>query len=105
MHANLGGFRNYNGYVENLRSYTHDTNPQIVQNAIKKGRNNHLANKSKDHFVEGQLSIRQPKVRNCLADLQDFQRTQCDKLSVPRRVRLNEIQDQMNDMQESYNAT
>ena len=71
IHCNQGGFMsNYtymndrDAYVASLRGYTTNVTQEqkILQNNAKKG----AIHTGKDHFVNGQISIRSPKARNGL---------------------------------------
>ena len=67
--ARLGNQSNYNRYVENLRSYN-DANAQLVQNdLVAQSVRNKRNSPARDHFTEGQVSIRSVSVRNGLAIL------------------------------------
>ena len=83
--ARLGNQTNYNSYVDNLRGYD-DTSAQLVQNdlilqSVRKDRNS----PRRDHFTEGQVSIRSISVRNGLAVLQKQQKDFTCRLSQPLR--------------------
>ena len=53
---------------------------------MNKSRKFKVTSPQKDHFVEGQISIRSPKVRNGLAILGSSQRLQAARLSMPRKA-------------------
>ena len=90
IHSNHGGFisnyagkQDYDSYVDNLRGYqTNNSNMRdIYKRSTKQGR----SSPQKDFFVEGQLGVRSPKVRNGLAVLKSYQSGQCARLSMPRQ--------------------
>ena len=91
IHSNHGGFMNnyaykqdYDNYVENLRGYYSNASTNMRDIQLRSNKQPRQSPK-RDHFVEGQISIRSPKVRNGLAVLKDFQKVQCDRLSQPPR--------------------
>ena len=40
---------------------------------------------SRDHFIEGQISVRSPRARNSISMLKAEQRMQADRLAAPKR--------------------
>ena len=88
IHANSGGFAcNYayqndrDAYVNSLRGYPMQGNQQrAIQADKRKG-----LSPQRDHFIEGQISIRSPKARNGLNMLRTSQKWQADRLSMPKR--------------------
>ena len=87
--TNYGFKKDYDSYIENLRGYHNNAPMKEIQ---KSSNNQQRASPKKDHFVEGQLSIRSPKVRNGLAMLNSYQRGQCARLSMPRQRSLEHIE-------------
>lgn len=78
IHSNHGGFMNnyaykqdYDSYVENLRGY-HTNTQKNMHEVYKRSTKQNRTSPKKDFFVEGQMGIRSPKVRNGLAVLKDF---------------------------------
>ena len=78
IHANHGGFMNnyqykqdYDSYVENLRGYQPNNSKNIRDVYLRSTKQGRTSPK-KDFFIEGQMGVRSPKVRNGLAVLKDF---------------------------------
>lgn len=91
IHSNHGGFvSNYRyvddqkAYIKNLRNY--ETNHCITSADVGRSLK---GNPRKDYFVEGQISIRSPKVRNGVHALANYQFRQSDRLAMPRKVSPN----------------
>jgi hypothetical protein len=80
IHANHGGLMsNYRytndrqAYVKSLRTY--DSSLQSTQyNIGKRSMKQNKGGKGKDYFIEGQISIRSPKIRNGIQILQNYQK-------------------------------
>ena len=86
--------QDYDHYVENLRGY-HSNNRTNMRDVYMKSNKQGRSSPQKDFFVEGQMSIRSPKVRNGLAVLKDFQQRQCNRLSRPQRKSLDKIEEEL----------
>lgn len=78
--------QDYDNYVENLRGYYSNASTNMRDIQLRSTKQPAQSPK-RDHFVEGQISIRSPKVRNGLAVLKSYQTGQCNRLSVPRKSR------------------
>ena len=76
--------QDYDHYVENLRGY-HSNNRTNMRDVYLKSNKQGRSSPQKDFFIEGQMSIRSPKVRNGLAMLNSYQKGQCARLSIPRQ--------------------
>ena len=70
-------------YVHSLRAYP--TSIAGAQRQINADKKKGLSPR-RDHFVEGQISIRSPKARNGLNMLHTSQRWQADRLSMPKKA-------------------
>ena len=88
IHFNHGGFasnfakkNDRDAYVESLRGYSLPVQDQ--QRAIYANQRKGSSPK-RDHFIEGQISIRSPQARNSLNMLRTSQKFQAERLSIPR---------------------
>lgn len=87
IHSTQGGFAsNYtwqsdqDAYVNSLRGY-----PTTVQSEQRAVYTKSKRSPERDHFVEGQCSLRSPKARNDLRMLKAYQVMQNSRLSMPRK--------------------
>jgi hypothetical protein len=87
IHATHGGFAsNYTwmndqeAYVKSLRGY-----PESIQMQQRAVYTNSKKSPNKDHFVEGQCSLRSPKARNDLRMLKAHQMMASERLALPKQ--------------------
>ena len=70
-------------YVANLRSYS--TNQEGLRRTLyQNSQKQHRISPSKDHFIEGQVSVRSPRARNEINLLKNYQDVQNQRLSRPK---------------------
>ena len=73
-------------YVNNLRNYETSTQMEQLRQVNKmSSRINHFS-PLKDHFVEGQLSVRKPEDRRTILQMSLYQNQQSKRLASPTRV-------------------
>ena len=94
IHVNQGGFANHYSakndrdcFVESLRGYAGHSIGAHRQISKEKRMGQ---SPQKDHFVEGQISIRSPKARNGLNMLRTSQKWQAERLAMPQKRRSQE---------------